>query len=174
MNRLTCTASLTVMTGLLLSACTTIPEQLKGDYSSLVPKEANEESLGTPVRWGGAILETRPENDYTCFEILSKELQTSMRPKNSDQAGGRFIGCKPGFYDPEVFKKGREVTLTGEIIHMDIRKVGDYDYHFPVVDMEFMILWPKRRNRVYYGMYRPYYWHYPFYGPHYWRYRYFR
>ena len=174
MNRLICTASLTVMTGLLFTACTTIPEQLKGDYISLTPKNSTEDNLETPVRWGGAILETRPENNYTCFEILSKQLQTSMRPENSDQAGGRFIGCKPGFYDPEVFKKGREVTLTGKIIHMDIRKVGEYDYHFPVVDIEFMILWPKRRNRVHYGMYQPYYWHYPYYGPRYWRYPYFR
>ena len=174
MNRLTCNASLAFMTGLLLTACTTIPEQLKGDYASLTPKNSTVDNLETPVRWGGAILETRPENNYTCFEILSKQLQTSMRPEKSDQAGGRFIGCKPGFYDPEVFKKGREVTVTGKIIHMDIRKVGEYDYHFPVVDIEFMILWPKRRDRVYYGMYQPYYWHYPYYGPGYWRYPYLR
>lgn len=174
MNRLTCTASLAVMTGLLLTACTTIPEQLKGDYTTLIPKNSTEDNLQTPVRWGGAILDTRPEDNYTCFEILSKQLQTSMRPDNSDQADGRFIGCKPGFYDPEIFKKGREVTLTGKLIHMDTRKVGEYDYHFPVVDIEFMILWPKRMNRVYYGMYRPYYWHYPYYGPRYWRYPYFR
>lgn len=173
MNRPIHTASLALMTGLLLSFCTTIPEQLKGEFTPLAPKNASENNLGTEVRWGGAILETRPENEFTCFEILSKELQTSMRPKNSDQAGGRFIACKPGFYDPEIFKKGREVTLTGNIIHMDVRKVGDYDYHFPVVDIDFMILWPKRRNRVYYQTYRPYYWHYPYYGP-YWRYPYFR
>jgi outer membrane lipoprotein len=97
-----------------------------------------------------------------------------MRPKKSDQTEGRFIACKPGFYDPEVFKKGREVTLTGKIIHLDVRKVGEYDYHFPVVDFDFMILWPKLRNRVYYDHYRPYYWHYPYYGRHYWRYPYFR
>ena len=174
MNRLIYIASLAVITGLFINSCTTIPEQLKGEYTPLVPKNTGERNLGTAVRWGGAILETRPENEYTCFEILSRQLQTSMRPKNSDQDRGRFIACKPGFYDPEVFKKGREVILTGKLIHMDVRKVGDYDYHFPVVDIDFMILWPKRRDRVYYRMYRPYYWHYPYYGPYYWRYPYFR
>ena len=64
--------------------------------------------------------------------------------------------------------------MTGKIIHIDVRKVGEYDYHFPVVDIEFMILWPKRRNMVHYGMYRPYYWHYPYYGARYWRYPYYR
>ena len=173
MMHLSRTASLAVTIGLAFSACTTIPEQLKGEYVSLTPKNAIEKDLQTPVRWGGVILETRPESEFTCFEILAKDLQTSMRPKKSDQSSGRFIACKPGFYDPEVFKKGREVTVTGKVIHIDIRKVGEYDYHFPVVDFEFMILWPKRRDRVYYGGYRPYYWHYPHYGP-YWRYPYYR
>lgn len=175
MNHLIRTTGLALMIGFLFSACTTIPEQLKGDYASLIPNKTTDNNLETPVRWGGVILETRPENDFTCFEVLAKQLQTSMRPKDSDQADGRFIACKPGFYDPEVFEKGREVTLTGKIIHMDIRKVGEYDYHFPVVDIEFMILWPERRDRVYYdysGMYRPYYWHYPYYGP-YFRYPYY-
>ena len=70
---------------------------------------------------------------------------------------------------------GREVTLTGIILHVDVRKVGDYDYRFPVVDIEFMTLWPERIDRVYYdyyGMYPPYYWHYPYYGPYDWRYPY--
>jgi len=176
MKRIFSNTSLILISILLLSSCTSIPEQLKGDYLSLTPKNTTGNNLETPVRWGGVILETKPEADFTCLEILAKQLQTSMRPVTSDQADGRFIACKPGFYDPEVFEKGREVTVTGKIIHMDVRKVGDYDYHFPVVDIEFMILWPKRRDRVFYdyaGMYQPYYWRYPYYGP-YWRYPYFR
>jgi len=175
MNRMIRTASLVSLTCILFSACTTIPEQLKGEYDSLIPENASEKNLETSVRWGGVILETRPENNFTCFEILSKKLEKSMRPENADQSGGRFIACKPGFYDPEVFEKGREVTVTGKLIHMDIRKIVEYDYHFPVVDIEFMSLWPERRNPAYYdyyGMHRPYYWHYPHYG-FYYRYPYF-
>ena len=175
MSHLIRTTSLIILTGLLFSACTAIPEQLRGEYTPLIPKEASEENLETPVRWGGVVLETRPEANFTCFEILSKRLETSMRPKVADQSGGRFIACKPGFYDPEVFEKGREVTVTGKIIHMDVRKVGEYDYHFPVVDIEFISLWPERRDPPYYdfyGAYRPYYWHYPHYGRYY-RYPYF-
>lgn len=175
MKRLIQTTSLVILSGFLASACTTIPEQLKGDYTSLIPENTSEENLQTPVRWGGVILETRPEDDFTCFEILSKQLEKSMRPENADQSGGRFIACKPGFYDPEVFEKGREVTVTGKLIHMDVRTIIEYDYHFPVVDIEFMSLWPERRERThydYYGMYRPYYWHYPQRG-FYYRYPYF-
>jgi outer membrane lipoprotein len=175
MKRLLRTTGLVILTGFLASACTTIPEQLKGEYTPLIPENSSEKDLQTPVRWGGVILETRPEDNFTCFEILSKQLEKSMRPGTADQSHGRFIACKPGFYDPEVFEKGREVTVTGKLIHMDVRKIVDYDYHFPVVDIEFMSLWPERRERIhydYYGMYRPYYWHYPHYGRFY-RYPYF-
>jgi len=167
MKHMTRTSSLAILAGLSFSACTTIPEQLKGEYTTLKPENATEKDIGTPVRWGGVVLETRPEANYTCFEILSKQLQKSMRPGVSDQSGGRFIACKSGFYDPEVFDKGREVTATGKLIHIDTRKIGEYDYHFPVLDIEFMSLWPERKERVYYdyrGAYRPYYWHYPNYG----------
>jgi outer membrane lipoprotein len=157
---------------LVISACTSIPVQLKGDYPALKPGDTGMSMLDTRVRWGGVILETRPEESHTCFEILSRELLTSMRPARTDQTQGRFIACKPGFYDPEVFKKEREVTLTGKIIHIDSRRVGEYDYRFPIVDIEFMTLWPVRREAVYvYTAYRPYYWHYPYYGA-YWRYPY--
>ena len=167
MKRLIQSSSPIILALLLMSGCTTIPEQLKGEYSPLTPDQTTDKDLQTPIRWGGVILETRPEDNYTCFEILSRELEKSMRPENTDQAHGRFIACKPGFYDPEVFEKEREVTLTGKIIHIDVRKVGEFDYHFPVVDIEFMSLWPKRRPRVYYnyfGPYDPFYWHYPYYG----------
>ena len=162
--------SLALLTTVVFSACTIVPEQLKGEYASLRPKDITQQDLDTEVRWAGVILDTRPEDGHTCFEILSRQLEKSMRPKNTDQSDGRFIACKTGFYDPEVFKKKREVTLTGRILHVDKRKIGDYDYLFPIVDIEFMTLWPVRRYRpYYYGAYRPYYWHYPHYGP-YWRY----
>lgn len=166
MNELIKTAGMAILASLLGSACTSIPQQLEGEYSSLTPKTTTEKDLQTPVRWAGVILETRPEDGHTCFEILSRQLEKSMRPEIADQSGGRFVACKSGFYDPEVFKAKREVTLTGKIVYIDVRKVGDYDYHFPIVDIEFMTLWPVRRYRPYYayGPYRPYYWHYPHYG----------
>jgi len=170
MNRFNRTLTMIMLSGLLMSACTSVPEQLKGDYAPLTPDDTGEQDLEQAVRWGGVVLETRPEADHTCFEILSRQLQKSMRPVNSDQASGRFIACRPGFYDPEVFEKGREVTVTGSIIYIDVRKVGEYDYHFPVVDIEFISLWPKRREVVrhqYWGPYQPYYWHYPHYGLYY-------
>ena len=153
-----------------LSACTTVPEQLRGDYSNITPETTKDSDIQTRIRWGGVILETRPEDNHTCFEILSKYLESSMRPSDEDQTEGRFVACRPGFYDPEVFQKGREVTVTGDIIHIDVRKVGDFDYRFPVVDIDFISLWPKPievRPYDFYGPYAPYYWRYPYVGLYY-------
>ena len=172
MNRFQRTTWLACLSGLLLSACTTVPEQLKGDYPALDPQNTSENNLQTTVRWGGVILETRPEDGHTCFEILSRELEKSMRPDDTDKSTGRFIACKAGFYDPEVFVKNREVTITGKLIYIDVRKIGEFDYNFPVIDIGFISLWPERRQAIYYdywGAYPPYYWHYPHYG---FRYRY--
>ena len=76
---------------MLSSACTSVPEQLKGEYSSLTPKATSERDLQTLVRWAGVILETRPEDGHTCFEILSRQLEKSMRPELADQSMGRFV-----------------------------------------------------------------------------------
>jgi len=174
MNRINRTLLLALIVGFVVSACTTIPEQLQGEYASLEPQNAAEADLNTEVRWGGILLETRPEANHTCFEILSRKLEKSMRPAKTDQSDGRFIACRPGFYDPKVFVKDREVTVTGKIVNIDSRKVGEYDYNYPVVDAEFISLWPKRRTRAYYngwGPYSPYYWNYPYHGfyyGHYW------
>ena len=167
MNHQIRTASLLMLIALSISACTAIPQQLAGEYAPLTPENTTEKDLEKTVRWGGLLLETRPQADHTCFEVLFKPLQRSMRPVRSDRTGGRFIACKPGFYDPEIFEKEREVTLTGKIIYIDTRKVGDYDYQFPVVDIKFMSLWPERRERDYYDRlppYMPYYWRYPGFG----------
>lgn len=156
----------TVMLAVLaLAGCVSVPVQFQGEFSPLTPQAAQATDADTLVRWGGVILETRPDERQTCFEILSRPLRSSMRPEDSDQTLGRFIGCKEGFHDPEVFARGREVTLTGTIERIDIRKVGEFDYHYPVVRAGFMSMWPERQEVIVYeydGFYAPYYWHYPY------------
>ncbi len=149
-----------------LSACVSVPEQFRGEYPGLTPQTATESDLGTRVRWGGVILDTQPSREQTCFELLSRPLRKSMRPEDSDQTLGRFIACKTGFYDPEVFVRGRELTLTGTISRIDLRKVGEFDYRYPVVEAEFVSMWPERQDVIYYEydmFYSPYYWPYPYY-----------
>ena len=154
---------------LALAACTTVPEQIQGEFAPVSPDRAEPGVIGAEVRWGGVILGSRYVDDKTCFEVLSRELDKYLRPAQEDYSNGRFIACKPGFQDPLVFSKGREITATGAIRNITVRKVEDFNYRYPVIDVDTLVLWEKRRQvtvyRNYGGpwMYR-YPWGYPYWG----------
>lgn len=144
---------------LLLSACATYPVPLQGQYTGLTPHEAAaRDATGTLVRWGGRVVSVEPQQNRTCFEMISTRLDNQGRPYwASDEVGGRFIACRQGFYDPALFQADREVTFTGRIAGYETRKIGGYDYRFPRLDAEVVYLWPvqERVNVVH----RPYpYW----------------
>ncbi|SRR5579883_644733 len=134
----------TVLT-LGLSACATVPQQLAGTYSAVTPNTARGGAAqGTRVRWGGRIIDTEPQEAQTCFFVLAQPLDSQTRPEWDEQSNGRFVACKQGFYDPEVYSKGKEVTVTGTLDGTETRKIGDYDYTYPRVDADVVYLWPKR------------------------------
>ena len=137
------------LAALLLTACATQPSPLQGEgYTAVTPRDAsNAEMTGQPVRWGGRIVQTMPQSNNTCFEVIATVLDTSARPTwNSDQDDGRFIACRTGFYDPAVFEPNREVTFTGHIDGYDVRKIGGFDYRFPRLAADVVYLWPLRER----------------------------
>jgi len=159
---------------LAVSACTTVPEQIQGTYANISPARVEPAAFGQSVRWGGSIIDARVEEDSTCFEVLSRALDKYLRPELSDQTSGRFIACKAGFYDPEVFARGREVTLTGRIRNIEVRQIDDFSYRYPVIDVDQLVLWEVRQevmviDHPYDPFYYPYYWGGPYWGypPHY-------
>lgn len=134
-------------TTLLLAACATAPRPLQGQYSSLLPADASRASAsGESVRWGGRIVSVEPQAQRSCFEIVALPLTASGRPRQVDRSEGRFIACRAGFYDPEVFQPGREITISGRVQGFESRKVGDFDYRYPVVGADVVYLWPERRE----------------------------
>lgn len=157
----------------LMGGCVTIPEPLDGNYSEeFFPDQATERSVGANVRWGGVVVETRPEQDQTCIEILAQELDSSARPDRSDDNLGRFVACKEEFIDPEIFVNGREVTTVGRLSGFRNGKVGEFDYRYPVVRADAIYLWPEQvYDHVgyypypYFRGFWPYYygWRYPYY-----------
>ncbi len=163
---------------LLFSACTTIPEQLQGTYAEISPARVEPSVYGSSVLWGGVIIDAKNKENNTCFEILSREMDKYRRPLVEDRTSGRFIACKPGFYDPEVFAKGREVTITGTIRNIEARQIDEFSYRYPVLDIDELVLWEVRQDVLVYNNYDPffypYYWGYGFgYGYPYHRYPYY-
>ena len=145
----------------LLGGCVTVPQPLQGNYTNVTTAGAQQGGAGgTRVRWGGEIIKTEPGPQETCFYILSRPLDSEARPARGSNDGdnqGRFVACRTGFYDPEVFTRGRELTVTGTLHGTVSQKVGNFDYAYPRVEADVVYLWPKRVvNYGYPGYYDPF------------------
>jgi len=143
---------------LALGACATAPAQLQGTFSPLEPEQAAaQQAPGETVRWGGKIVDVHTEKLFTCFEVVGAPLDSSGRPRQVDDSNGRFLACRDGFYEPEVFANGRELTISGKIDGYETRKVGDYDYRYPRVAADVVYLWPERvdYDHHYHGYWGP-------------------
>lgn len=144
---------------LLLGACATVPQPLTGQFANVSPKTAATATTNQHVRWGGAIVETVPGPTQTCIYALSRPLDSSARPYASGPSSGRFVACHKGFYDPEIFTKDRQITVTGVLEGTLTRKVGNYDYPYPRVAADVIYLWPMRavdRGDLRYPYYDPF------------------
>jgi len=150
-----------------IAGCASVPAPLEGNYSeSFFPDQAGDRSIGANVRWGGLVVETRPEAGRTCIEILAQELDRTARPVRSDQEHGRFIACRDEFIDPEIFVNGREVTVAGRLTEFSQGKVGEFEYVYPFVAADAIYLWPERQEQYWHG-YGYYGWGYPYSWPYY-------
>ena len=107
-----------------VAGCATVPKPLAvGAFAEVTPNAAqNDNLIGQRVRWGGSIANTEPGKNETCIEIVSHPLDSNARPLDTDMTWGRFIACAPDFYDPEVYAKGREVTVIGNIQGTTVRQ----------------------------------------------------
>ena len=146
------------MVAAILGGCASTPAVLEGNYATLTPADADNADLGTRVRWGGHLLEVRPEAERTCFEILSHPLGATARPRPDAPAGRRFIACRAGFSDPAAFPTERLVTVTGTIDDFTRRPIGGYVYRFPLLAADTVYLWAESLPpRPYAGP--PLWWH---------------
>lgn len=135
--------ALIFLAAVVLAACRTVPDPLLGEYAALTPNEAaRSDSRGQVVRWGGTLAAVEPLPDRTCFQIVGRKLDKRARPILEDRSSGRFLACRAGFYDPEVFAEGRSVTVTGTIDGAEERTIGEYTYRHPRVAAEVIYLWP--------------------------------
>lgn len=158
-------ATILLVLPFLLAACATAPKPLQGEYPEFYPDQVTERSVSAVVRWGGTIVESQPETDRTCLEILARELDYELRPRLTDDTRGRFLACREGFLEPAVFSSGREITVIGRITGMRDGQVGEFPYRYPQLDAEVVYLWSGAQQSIY-GPYYPVW--YPYYYDPFW------
>ena len=120
---------------------------------------------GKLVVWGGEIVQTENQKDGTTqIEVFQKPLGWRGEPKDTGYSEGRFLMLAEKYLDPYLFRRGRKITVAGEIQGEKIKLLGEMDYRYPVVSSKQIYLWP-----VYYYPPYPYYYYYdPWWGYPYW------
>ncbi len=134
---------------LVLYGCVT-PAPISGHFENITPSQAqNKELVGKIVRFGGSIISTIPKkNDTTCFVVLGLKLNSWGEPYSIAPSNfvGRFIACAKGYYDPEIYQKGRKITFVGQIAGIKQEKVGGFTYNYPLINVKSLYLWPKQEK----------------------------
>jgi outer membrane lipoprotein len=151
---------------LLISGCgPVISEQVRRDTDLALPfkevLQAPSVFKGRKVIWGGEIIEAlnKKEGD-TQVVVLQTPLTGRGEPKEAKKSEGRFIFQASTYLDPQVYKKGRQVTVAGEIIGEETRPVGEMNYRYPVIKSREIYLWEDYSD---YPPYFPYSYYYPYY-----------
>lgn len=168
-RRVCCPVATVLGCALLLSACATspIPKPLRqaaqGQPAFEIIRQNPDGYRGRTVVWGGTIVQTHNLPDLSEVEILQRPLDRSDdSPTDTDQSQGRFIARCPGFLDPSLYSKDRDVTVAGTVIGRESRPLGQTQYPYVLVTCEAIHLWPNRPSTPFY-YYPP-----PWYGPWWW------
>ncbi len=120
---------------------------------------------GSVVIWGGEIIEVTNTREGTEMIMLETPLDYTEEPRGPRYSQGRFIARTNEFLDPSVYKSGRRLTLAGQVVGDETRRVGQADYRYPVVRMLQVVLWTERSYATApdfgwwpVGPYDPYFW----------------
>ena len=115
------------------------------DVSLLQLMLNSEMYKGRRVLLGGVILTTRHLKGETVIEVLQKPLNWRNAPKDVDQSEGRFLVVSTGFLDGAIYRRGRRITVVGEVLGTRTQILGEINYRYPLISMDKLFLWDKPR-----------------------------
>jgi outer membrane lipoprotein len=162
---------LSLLSLILLSGCASkvpkvISTPVAGDIRVDEVQQDQHQFTHAKVRWGGDIVSVENLSQETRIEILSRPLDDEGRPRDERRSIGRFIARIEGYLEPEEYPRNRQITITGKLLEVVKRPVGEYPYPYPVVEVDAYYLWPEQKVISHPYYYDPFY--DPFYYP-YWR-----
>ena len=120
---------------------------------------------GSIVIWGGKIIEAHNVTGGSEIIVLETPLDYQEMPESEKYSQGRFIAKSSTFLDPEVYKKGKKITIAGEILGKETKPLGKTEYTYPVIMVKQIHLWRKVKVYPYPP---PYYGYGPYYEPYDW------
>ncbi|GAB6059981.1 Slp family lipoprotein [Desulfonatronum parangueonense] len=114
---------------------------------------------GKVVVLGGVIVQVLHSDEGSLLEVYQTRTNHLGEPVDLDISGGRFMVYHPTVLEPEIYRKGRRVTVAGRVIGQMVGDMGNLEYRYPYIEALEIQLWserPQPRHDPYYD---------PFYGP---------
>jgi outer membrane lipoprotein len=152
----------------LVSGCAhVISKDLRASSDlSLTLKQVQEDPnayKGKSVVWGGEIIQTVNQQDGTTeIEVFQRPLGWREEPKDTLASEGRFLIIADKYLDPYVFRRGRKITVAGEIQGEEIKPLGEMDYRYPLLLSKQIYLWEDYYYYPYPYFYYDPWWGYPY------------
>ncbi len=134
----------------LLASCASYPSSIAVNDPDQLPTlkqllQSPQEHAGDTVVLGGQIIKVSNTEQHTVLEILQKPLWDSGHPRSDqDASNGRFRAELDYFVDPEIYKKGREVTVRGTFTGLQQGKIGSHEYQFAHINVSGIELWREQ------------------------------
>ena len=148
----------------VLSGCSVISGDIRSKADPLLTFELVSpypaQYAGEIVIWGGYIIENQADHGHNRLVILQTPLSFNQEPKSRDTSQGRFIVRSDQYLDPEVYAKGRAVTVAGRVADFTTN-IDDAYGSYPVLHLLEVYIW-KNRYRDHYYPSSPYYHPYPY------------
>jgi len=127
---------------------------------------------GKIVLWGGELIQTINQKDRTTLvEVLQRPLDWTDEPQETSSSSGRFLILVESFLDPYIYRRGRGITVAGEILGEKVKPLGEMQYHYPLILSKQVYLWKGYHYQYLpshpWGYYNPWWYGRPWWGP-YW------
>jgi len=118
---------------------------------------------GKWVVWGGEIIEAVNQKDGTTqIEVFQKPLGWMGEPYETAASQGRFLVLADKYLDSYLFRRGRKITVAGEILGEKFKPIGEMDYRYLLLSGKQIYLWPEYYYRPYPSYYYDPWWDYPY------------
>lgn len=140
--------------GVLLSACASLPSEVSVAEYDLQPAYSElaahaDVYNGQHVALGGMIIAVTNQKDSSTVEVLQLPIYDSGRPNpDTDKAGGRFLIRFERFLDPEIYSRGKMITVRGNISGQTTSSIGEHPYTYLSLQGDGLHLWPEQPDEV--------------------------